>query len=183
MKRCLLLLLPLLIGCAPEPPPHPHLHAFYYGWYANEQIDGRLAHWNHRIMGNDESSPFPGHGDIGANYYPGLGEYSSNDPEVLDAHMKMLRRADVGVLVASWWGPDTFEDRNLPLLLDAAERHGLRVAIHLEPFPGREAATSREALRYLIDAYGSHPGLLRDAEFGGRPFVYVYDSYLTPADD
>ena len=174
----------LLSGCAPSAETtDPRVHTFYYGWYANEETDGHLAHWNHRIMGLDDAGPFPGDGDIGANFYPELGEYSSNDPAVIDEHMAMMHRTGIGVLVASWWGPDTFEDRGFPALLDGAERHGLQVAFHLEPFAGRDAATTREALRYLVDRYGDHPACYRPEAKGGRPVVYVYDSYLTPAED
>ncbi len=173
----LLLGLLVLTGCDSEPPANPRLHIFYYGWYANEETDGELAHWNHRIMGRNEAPGYPGHGDIGANFYPELGEYSSNDPEILEKHLKMMRRAGTGVIVASWWGPDSFEDRQLPALLDGAARHGLQVAFHLEPFAGRNAETTREALRYLIGRYGAHPACAR---WEGLPIVYVYDSYLTP---
>ena len=26
------------------------VHAFYYPWYANEEVDGKWAHWNHPIL-------------------------------------------------------------------------------------------------------------------------------------
>ena len=178
-----LVLLASSLSCTSNYSPHSHLHTFYYGWYANEEFDGRLSHWNHRIMGDEEAEPFPGGDDIGANFFPTLGNYSSNDPAVIESHMKMIRQAGVGVLVASWWGPDSFEDQGLPALLDGAARYGLRVAFHLEPFPGRNAETSREALRYLIENYGDHPACHRPATTGGRPVIYVYDSYLTPAED
>jgi glycoprotein endo-alpha-1,2-mannosidase len=155
-------------------------HAFYYGWYASETVDGAEAHWNHEVLGAEPARRFPGGDDIGANYYPALGAYSSRDPRVLATHARQCREAGIGVLVASWWGIDTPEDAALPALLDAAAAEGLSVAIHLEPFPGRDAETSRDALAYLVDRYGGHPALHRPAEFGGRPFVYVYDSYLTP---
>lgn len=176
-------------GCSErECDPCTRAHAFYYGWYGNPAQDGAYRHWNHPILdrrGSPDSTKaaYPGNQDIGADFYPELGPYSSNDPLILDRHMIMLRQAGIGVLVASWWGPGSFEDRNLSLLLAAADRHGLKVAIHLEPFPGRDAVTSGEALRYLAAAYGEHPALWRPRAFGGRPVVYVYDSYLTPAQE
>ena len=172
------------LSCAPDcDPVDSRVHTFYYGWYANEETDGFEAHWNHRIMGDEDAEPYPGGQDIGANFYPALGNYSSRDSAVLDEHMGMMRRAGIGVLVASWWGKDSFEDRGLPALLDAAHRHGLQVAFHLEPFPGRNAATTRDALAYLIGNYGDHPACYRPAATGGRPVLYLYDSYLTDAED
>jgi glycoprotein endo-alpha-1,2-mannosidase len=154
--------------------------AFYYGWYGNPATDGRYQNWNHAVADNS-GRQFPGGDDIGANYYPQAGCYSSNDPATLDRQMRELRRARVGVICASWWGKDTFTDRSLPRLLDAAAGHGLKVNLHMEPFPGRNATTTRAAVVYAIDTYGRHPAFHRSAEFGGRPAFFVYDSYLTPA--
>ena len=91
---------------------------------------------------------------------------------------------------ASWWGPSGRErssdtqgvstDSALPALLAAAAAEGSAVALHLEPYPGRSAHSVREDLRYLVDTYGSSPGLLR---IEGRLVHYVYDSYhIAPAD-
>lgn len=157
----------------------PNVHAFYYGWYGTPQIDGRYSNWNHPVSGAP-GRKFPGGDDIGANFYPKGGCYSPNDKKTLDRQMQELRSAGIGVLVASWWGRDSFTDQNLPRLLDAAAAHGLQVAIHIEPFKGRNALTTREAIKYLIDRHGEHAGWYRAAELGNRPMFYVYDSYLTP---
>ncbi|MBU8869275.1 MAG: hypothetical protein KOO60_00245 [Gemmatimonadales bacterium] len=161
--------------------PEPRIHTFYYGWYATEEVDGKLAHWNHQVMGDKDGRIFGGGEDIGANFFPALGNYSSNDPAVIEAHLEMMVQAEIGILVASWWGPDSFEDRGLPALLDGAARHGLQVAFHLEPFPGRDADSTRESLVYLVSRYGNHPACYRPDRWGGRPVIYIYDSYLTPA--
>ena len=156
--------------------------AFYYPWYGNPATDGAYANWNHPVaVRNEPPRSFPGGEDIGANYYPALGCYSANDPNLLEEHMRQLRRAGIGVLCVSWWGRDTFTDRALPGLFRAAEKAGLLINFHLEPFPGRNATTTRAALKYLIDRYGDSPACHRLPEFGNRPVVFVYDSYLTPA--
>jgi len=158
--------------------------AFYYPWYGNPATDGRYANWNHAVAVR-EGAPrsFPGGDDIGANFYPALGCYSVNDPEVLRRHMRQLRQAGIGLLCVSWWGKDTFTDRALPGVFRAAEEAGLAVNFHLEPFPGRNALTAREAMRYLITNYGSSPAFHRLASRGNRPVIFVYDSYLTPASE
>ncbi|MBE0566350.1 MAG: alpha-mannosidase [Krumholzibacteria bacterium] len=174
----LALLVPaVLAGCADEAVVDDTVHAFYYGWYATEAVDGAQTHWNHEVIGDTTGLAYPGGGDIGADYYPALGPYSSADPAVVRIHVAQLKRAGVGVIVASWWGPGTPTDRNLPLLLDAAAEAGLEVAFHLEPFPGRDAVTSHAAIAYLIASYRAHPACHL---MGGLPVVYVYDSYLTP---
>eukprot|EP00887_Chlorella_sp_A99_P008104 scaffold12.g8104.t1 len=56
----------------------------------------------------------------------------------------------------------------------------VKVAIHLEPYVGRNATTVREDLAHLAARCGAAPALLR---LGGRPLFFVYDSYhIQPAD-
>src|SRR5512138_910226 len=52
--------------------------AFYYPWYGTPQLDGKWLHWDQ----NGHTPP----ADIGSDYFPVLGPYSSNDPAVLDQH-------------------------------------------------------------------------------------------------
>lgn len=164
--------------------PSRNVIAFYYGWYGNPKTDGEYRNWNHGVA--DESGKrFPGGDDIGANFYPEAGTYSSADLETLDRQMLELRRARVGVISASWWGKDHLTDRNMKRLLDGAHTHGIFVNFHIEPFGGRNGRTTKEALRYVIDTYGEHPAMHRLATHGerSRPVFFVYDSYLTAAED
>jgi molybdenum cofactor synthesis domain-containing protein len=124
---------------------------------------------------------YPGADDIGADFYPKLGCYSSNSADDLNVHMQMLHRAQVGVICSSWWGKDSYTDKVVPRLLDVAERHDIKVCFHIEPFPGRDAQTTRDAIVYIIDKYGSHPAIYRHGKDNRHPMFYVYDSYLTPA--
>jgi hypothetical protein len=78
--------------------------------------------------------------------------------------------------------PDSQGDLVLPLLLDSAHRHDLRVAPHIEPYRDRNPINLSEHLRYIIGRYGAHPALYRMQRRGqSLPVFYVYDSYLTPA--
>ena len=96
---------------AATPDDAPVLHTFYYSWYMNPETDGRWAHWNHDVLrpdgSADSSQPaFPGGGDVGADFYPSLGAYSSTDGAVMRAHADMLTQAGIDNVVLSWWGPD-----------------------------------------------------------------------------
>ncbi len=167
--------------------PSYRVHAFYYPWYGDPQTDGNYANWNHPVaVRNGPARRFPGGDDIGANFYPELGCYSVNAPDTIATHMQQLRRARVGVICVSWWGKDSFTDRALPLLFRAAEKHGIRISFHIEPHLGsgkRNARQVREAIVYLINSYGDSAALYRDTQRGKRPMFYVYDSYLTRAED
>ncbi len=167
---------------AGEPHPNYDVHTFYYPWYGNPQTDNFYSHWNHQqSVRKGEPKNYPGGGDIGADFYPKLGCYSSNSDDDLNSHMQMLRRAQVGVICSSWWGKDSYTDKAVPRLLDAAATHDIKVCFHIEPFGGRNAQTTRDAIVYIIDKYGSHPAFYRHGKDNPRPMFYVYDSYLTPA--
>lgn len=81
-----------------------NVHIFYYAWYENEMFDGRWQHWNHEYLENwkrEDLKVYPtGYheppDDIGSNFYPALGCYSSRDPNVIDAHMHQIRDAGIG---------------------------------------------------------------------------------------
>ena len=167
----------------PVPTPEPRVHAFYYPWYGNPQVDGAYRHWRHEQMGAVENRrTYPGGDDIGADYYPALGCYSSGDPVVVQKHLLWAARAGIGTLCVSWWGIGSPEDLLLPALLEAAESHDMKLSLHLEPFPNRGATTMREALAHLLGHFGDHEALYR-LPGDGRPVCYVYDSYLTTPEE
>ncbi len=134
--------------------PNPRLGAFYYAWYGNPRVDGTYIHWE----GQGGSPP-----DIlSSDYYPLLGDYSSNDPAIIEQHMAWLRQAGVGFIVVSWWGPNgTNEARPLPLILDTAARYGIQVALHIEPYTGRSNQTLATDVRDALQRYGDHPAFMR----------------------
>ncbi|MDG6109666.1 hypothetical protein Daura_25885 [Dactylosporangium aurantiacum] len=142
--------------------PASNVHVFYYPWY------GTYRHW-------DQGGHTPPT-DIGANYYPVRGAYNSGDPAVLEQHMTWIAQAGAGVVVTSWWGQGSYEDTLVPGILDAAARHGLKVAWHLEPYPGRTAASTVADINYLIARYGPHAAFYRDAQHGNRGAYYVFES-------
>lgn len=127
---------------------------FYYPWYGTPAKDATWQHWQQ----NGAAPPRR----LGSQFYPARGAYSSSNAVVLAAQMKEIAYAGIREVVVSWWGRGSAEDRRLPAVAAAARADGLAVAAHLEPYPGRTAATVASDLAYL----------------GGRGItdVYVYDS-------
>mmetsp|Transcript_29805 Transcript_29805/g.48509 ORF Transcript_29805/g.48509 Transcript_29805/m.48509 type:complete len:500 (-) Transcript_29805:268-1767(-) len=175
------------------------VHVFYYPWYGTPSVDGEWQHWNHEIMPHWTQSvtdrypkgKHPSPGEIGANFYPILGPYSSMNASVLHTHFNWIRRAGAGVCVVSWYPPGRADpaqaasiehsDKVVPLLLRAGEATGVKIAFHIEPYKGRDASSVASDIRYIVDMYGGSPAFYRSATHGDRPVVYVYDSYHTPA--
>ncbi|EFN55571.1 hypothetical protein CHLNCDRAFT_134058 [Chlorella variabilis] len=181
----------------PELSPEQRVHAFLYG---TPEFDGAYRHWDHQVLPHWTKAVNQQHPTVGTRFrpprelhspfYPLVGPYSSSDPATVRRQLLELKAAGVGVVAASWWGPSwrngstdsqgVSTDAALPLLLRVAEEVGVEVAFHLEPYPGRSAATTREDLAYLARRVGASPAVLR---VGGLPLYYVYDSYHIPPQD
>ena len=122
-----------------------NVHAFYYAWYGAPEVDGKWVHWNHEYIppwDKNDHHVYPSGAhqpplDIGANLYPELGPYSSRDPAVIAAHMKMMAGAGVGVVSVSWYPPGLADENGLPtdamipVLLAAAQKRGMKVRVNI----------------------------------------------------
>jgi glycoprotein endo-alpha-1,2-mannosidase len=124
-----------------ERSPSARVGIFYYPWFATPQSDGHYAHWQQ----GGHVPPF----HVASSFYPARGVYSSADALVVDAQMREIAAAGVGVVITSWWGKGSLEDRRLPHLIEAARRHGLEVAAHLEPYEGRTVASTGADIQQL----------------------------------
>jgi hypothetical protein len=134
---------------------------FYYPWYSTARLDGAYVHWAQR-----------GHAppnDIASGFYPARGLYSSGDLLVVGKQMQEIAAMGVGEVSVSWWGRGSVEDDRLPAVLAAARAVGLNVAIHVEPYRGRDAASVARDIAYL-------------SGLGVRVF-YVYEPQDVPAED
>lgn len=196
---CIMISLFLLVsytGCSsddgedivnPEPPEEEDDDAldynticFYYDWYGNQEFDGGMSHWSHTIIpnpnGGSNLGSIPGtEGNIASNFYPKLGRYSNRDPEIVKKHMEMFKKARIGVAAVSWWNEKTTaEAEKNQLLLDEAQKVGVKVCFHLEPYSGRNPENLKENMKKLIDKYGSHPAFYK---VNGKPMFFIYDSY------
>lgn len=175
------------------------VHVFYYGWYTNPVIDGNYSHWNHAYLPNwnkQDQKQYPtGHhepenDDVGANFYPELGPYSSYDPKVIAEHMKQIKSSGAGVLSVSWYPPGLADENGkpsdslIPILLEAAQLQGLKVCLHIEPYNNLNVTNFRQFIQYVRDQYWDHPAFYkRKVGFRELPMFYIYDSYRIPSSE
>ena len=174
--------------------PSPTLHIFFYAWYGAPPTDVGYLHWTHSVLPHwkqevtdlHRKEPYVAPGDPGVSFFPSRGLYSSRDPVILDVQMAEMRSMRVDVVVVSWWGAKhknnsidgqgVGSDHCVPAILDAAAKHNLSVAFHLEPYPLRSEYSVKDDLQYLWQQYGSHPAFYRHP-VTGQCLVYAYDSY------
>lgn len=161
-----------------SPTINYNVHTFYYGWYGNPEHDGEYGHWNHSILPHyrdttwDNAGSYSGGEDIGANFFPVLGNYSSNDSEIIAKHMEWIREAGIGVLALSWWGKGSYSDKSVPLYLDLAQKYGLKICFHLEPYY-KTVEQFKTQLEYITTTYKNHPAFYKK---NGLPMYYIYDT-------
>jgi hypothetical protein len=132
---------------------------FYYPWYSTPRRDGAWAHWYVEHDG--------GTSVLSTRYFPARGLYSSSNPKVVDAQMREIGGAGIDTVVVSWWGFGSPEAERLALVVDAARRNRLAVAVHLEPYPGRTPASAAHDIEQLEET--------------GITDFYVYDADRDPA--
>jgi hypothetical protein len=78
--------------------------------------------------------------------------------------MAEISSTGINEVVVSWWGRGSFEDAQLPLVTQAAAEHGLAVAVHIEPYQGRSAASVGSDIAYLRGRYGVSQFFLYQAQ-------------------
>ncbi|XP_062836663.1 glycoprotein endo-alpha-1,2-mannosidase isoform X4 [Anolis carolinensis] len=157
------------------PSPNYNFHVFYYSWFGTPQFDGKYIHWNHPLLTHWDPKIASGYPqgrhtppeDIGSSFYPELGPYSSRDPSVIDAHMRQIRSASIGVLALSWYPPNMADENGeptdvlVPTILDIADKYKLKITFHIEPYKDRDDRNMYSNIKYIIDKYGSHPAFYR----------------------
>jgi hypothetical protein len=151
---------------AAEPPVPKQVLSFYYGWYGNPDISGQWVHWKDVDAANKTIAS--------STNCPKQGAYDSHDPKVVDQHYRWAREAGLTGFIVTWWRIGDFHDKGLPLMLDSAEKHGMKVTVYYETVPPRGAPTAAGAINdilYIFDRYARHPAWLK---VRGKPVIFVY---------
>uniref|UniRef100_A0A1B6DUQ7 Mannosidase endo-alpha n=1 Tax=Clastoptera arizonana TaxID=38151 RepID=A0A1B6DUQ7_9HEMI len=170
--------------------PNKNVHIFYYSWYTNLKDDGNWSHWDHEYLPSWRNENIkhlslhqPPH-DIGSNYYPLLGCYSSKNASIITTHMKQIRNAGIGVIIVSWDPYEDASDKLLKQLLNIAQDHELYVALHILSYRDRSPKNLYTYIHYITNHYVPHPAYLKLSKNGKLlPVYYIYDSFLHPASE
>lgn len=158
---------PVPMLAAPQPRPQREVLAFYYGWYATPAVSGYWRHW--------PRSDGPNQGWEPTHNTPLFGPYDSHDCKLVLQQIAWARQAGITGFIASWWGPSSFQDQGMRLLLEVAHANGLKVAAYIE-MPRQNVAEAQSDLRYIVQEYGGHPAWLRAH---GQPVVFLYARALS----
>ncbi|XP_054271780.1 glycoprotein endo-alpha-1,2-mannosidase isoform X2 [Macrosteles quadrilineatus] len=180
----------------PLPEPTTRIHIFYQVGFRNIEMDNEWSGWNHDFVFNKikkdsklNSRESPSHNppiNIASNFYPLLGCYSSKDPNIINTHFKEIRDIGIGVVVVSWL-PLQQEKSNvdvLALLLDVAEKYGLKIALHIEVYVGHNVSDVFKTTQLIIQKYSNHKNFYKLLKNGKHlPVFYIFYSYRFPVEE
>jgi glycoprotein endo-alpha-1,2-mannosidase len=157
---------------------------FYYPWWGTPQHDGKYLHW-------DKGGHLPPD-DLASTFYPSRGAYSSRSWKILSQHMTDIARAGIDEVVSSWWGLGSPEAARLPILMRAAWKHHVDVAVHIEPYEKweRTPAVIEADLEYLrglgvgrVYVYRPFDPLIGDEQWEGLTADFPSIEFLAQTND
>lgn len=147
------------------PPDQVTVGAYYYPW------------WKHHFEVTKE-------GYLRRDLWPRqeirLGEYDDTKPEVISQHLEWSRQANIALWVASWWGPNSKEDRTLRNVILTHENLGShKIAILYETTGRIKKTEGYDTFRVAGDfdyicnqeKYFSHPNYYHIHD---RPVIVIY---------
>ena len=149
-----------------EEVPRDAIQVFYFPRYSGPPS---WFHWETVIRpGGGQYSG--ANDDLPSPFYPRLGPYDSSALTVIETHMDWISEAGIGVVILSWRGEGSYEDRLVWNILDEADIHNLAVAFYIEPpvIEYGNATTvslpedyAKASVSYLIETYGCHHAVYR----------------------
>ncbi|MCB9059810.1 MAG: T9SS type A sorting domain-containing protein [Calditrichae bacterium] len=82
----------------------------YMPWYQTPEVSGYWGwHWTMNHF-NPESISADGRRDIASQYYPLTGPYDSQDPDILEYQVLLMKLSGIDGVIVDWYGMDNFWD-------------------------------------------------------------------------
>ena len=111
--------------------------AHYMPWYASKPVSGYWGwHWTMDRFNPDKVGT-NGQRKLASHYEPLIGPYDSNDPNVLECQVLLMKYAGIDGVIIDWYGAEKFRDyatihHNSLSLIKYLKQAGLKFAICYE---------------------------------------------------
>lgn len=157
------------------------LYMHYMPWFDTpESSSGGEWGW-HWTMNTQDPNVFDetGRREIASHSYPLIGPYASDDPDVIEYHLLLMKRAGVDGVLINWYGvAGTNGDidmllRNSNALIDRLDDFGMSFAVVLEDRFAAGVEDTVQNMAYLRDHYFVHPSYIRDT-ITNEPLVPIF---------
>ncbi|MCH2061777.1 MAG: glycoside hydrolase family 71/99-like protein [Verrucomicrobiales bacterium] len=109
----------------------------YMPWYASKSFSGEWGwHWTMNHFDPDKKGR-EGKRLLASHYRPLIGPYDSNDPDVLECQVLLMKLSGIDGVIVDWYGKNDFNDyaaihRNAVHLVQYLKRAGLNFAVCYE---------------------------------------------------
>jgi glycoprotein endo-alpha-1,2-mannosidase len=126
--------------------------AFYYPWYEEN--------WLH----NDSQL---------VAHQPVNGFYNSSDESMIQNHILTAKNTGIDGFIVSWWGRNSFTDKNFKKMLSLSESLGFKNSLYLETANSLEDL--RDNLNYIETTYTNYSSFLK---IKGSPVMFIFSRIL-----
>lgn len=116
-------------------------------------------------------------GELDPPQMPVLGEYNDRSEYVIAKHLEWSRKANVSLLISSWWGPGSGTDVTIRNhILPHPDLQDMKLCLFYETM-GRidvevgDISNVRPDIEYAAETYFDHPNYYK---INGRPVLFVY---------
>ncbi|MEZ0326187.1 MAG: glycoside hydrolase family 71/99-like protein [Fimbriimonas sp.] len=116
--------------------PRPLVLAHYMPWYSAPPVSKEWG-WHWTMNHFDPSKKIDGKRQIASKYYPLIGPYDSNDPDVLECQALLMKFAGLDGAIIDWYGYEDVYDyklnhRNTVHFIEYLKKANLKFAICFE---------------------------------------------------
>lgn len=163
------------------------LFAHYMPWFEDKStsLNGQWGwHWTMNNQNPDETN-IDGERQIASHYYPLIGPYASNDLDLIEYHLLLMKYSGIDGVLIDWYGTSDVYDygtnrRNTESLISLLDKVGLKFAIVYEdavvtPVAENTGSTetliARNDMKYIEDNYFNLDSYIR---IDGKPLLMVF---------
>ncbi|MDB4711104.1 glycoside hydrolase family 99-like domain-containing protein [Verrucomicrobiales bacterium] len=160
----------------------------YMPWYASKSVSGQWGwHWtmDHFKPDNPGSK---GKRELASHYRPLIGAYDSNDPDLLECQVLLMKFAGINGVIIDWYGTENFRDyatihRNSLSLIKYIKKAELNFAICYEDQSvkhminggkikkAQELAYAKKAFQWMEQNFFADPAYMKIKE---KPILLIF---------
>lgn len=157
------------------------LYMHYMPWFETPEssVTGEWGwHWTMNSQ-DPEVVDANGRREIASHLYPLIGPYASDDPDVIEYHLLLMKLAGIDGVLINWYGvTGTNGDidmllRNSNALIERLDAFDMEFAVVLEDRFASGPDDTIQNMAYLREHYFAHPSYVRD-DTTNHPLVPVF---------
>ncbi len=153
------------------------VYMHYMPWFDSPEFGGSWGiHWKMSTK-NPNTTDANGKREIASHYYPLIGPYDSQDPDVIEYHLLLMKYAGIDGVLINWYGVEgTNSDIGLLLensnaIIDLTDEVGVGFGVVLEDRFASGKEQTKNNVSYLSANYYSNAQYIR---FDNRPLTLLF---------